>query len=223
MLTFVVPTFEKTYRDTGAKLPGVTQFLIDVGWFTTTYGWMFALAFAALVLGLIAGRNHAAFRYRMDQTLLRVPLIGNCLRNIAVLQFMEVLGNLMEAGFTIVDALQSCAQAINNRAVRKSVEQLHAAVLRGERFSSELEKHEALFPPIVKQLTIIGEKTGTLSKCTLHIRAHLRREVERTLNILIGTIEPVLTLVLAAAIGTILLAIYLPMFDMIGSMGEGHK
>ena len=98
------------------------------------------------------------------------------------------------------------------------MEKLHAAVLRGERFSTELERHGELFPPIVNQLIIVGEKTGTLSKSTAHIRQHLRREVERTLGILIGSIEPIMTLTMAAAIGCILLAIYLPMFDMIGAM-----
>lgn len=159
----------------------------------------------------------------MDHFLLRIPFIGEWLKNIAVLQFMEVLGNLMEAGFTIVDALKVCAGSIGNRAVRKSVEQLHSAILRGERFSAELERHSDLFPPVVNQLVIVGEKTGTLSKATMDIRKHLSREVERTTNLLIGTIEPVLTIGLATCIGGILLAIYLPMFDMISAMnGGGH-
>ncbi|MDX1962081.1 MAG: type II secretion system F family protein [Pirellulales bacterium] len=220
MITFVVPTFEKTYQEAGAKLPAITEFLINCGWFAQHYGWFIVLVVMGLVLSLVFSRRHQRIRFWMDQQLLRVPILGDTLKNIAVLQFMEVLGNLMESGFTIVEALHSCARSINNLAVRRSVEQLHSAVLRGERFSQELERHDDLFPPIVKQLTIVGEKTGTLSKCTEHIRAHLRREVERTLSIMVGAIEPIMTLGLAAAIGTILLAIYLPMFDMIGTMGE---
>ena len=69
------------------------------------------------------------------------------------------------------------------------------------------------------QLIIVGEKTGTLSKATQNVRAHLKREIDRTLSIMVGAIEPILTISLAAAIGCILLAIYLPMFDMIGAMG----
>jgi type II secretory pathway component PulF len=104
--------------------------------------------------------------------------------------------------------------------VRGSVEQLHAAVLRGERFSSELERHD-VFPPVVNQLVIVGEKTGTLARATRDIRTHLQREVQRHTNLLLGTIEPVLTIGLAICIGGILLAIYLPMFDMIGAMNNG--
>jgi type IV pilus assembly protein PilC len=71
----------------------------------------------------------------------------------------------------------------------------------------------------VNQLIIVGEKTGTLPKATQNVRAHLKREIDRTLSIMVGAIEPILTITLAAAIGCILLAIYLPMFDMIGAMG----
>lgn len=223
MILFVVPTFEKTYAESGAQLPAITQLLIDVGAFAQNYGWMVILGVVAAVTGLVMVRRNPQGRFRMDQLMLRVPFIGEWLKNIAVLQFMEVLGNLMEAGFTIVDALKVCAGSIGNRAVRKSVEQLHAAILRGERFSAELEKHGDLFPPVVNQLVIVGEKTGTLSKATFDIRKHLQREVERTTNLLVGTIEPVLTIGLATCIGGILLAIYLPMFDMISAMnGGGH-
>lgn len=218
MLLYVVPTFEKTYKESGAKLPGITQFLIDVGRFGKSYGWLIAIALVTALVSWIMARRMPGPRLVIDRYLLKVPMLGDCLKNFAVLQFMEVLGNLMEAGFTVADALQSCAKSISNRAVRKSVEELHAAVLRGERFSSELEKHGDLFPPIVNQLIIVGEKTGTLSKATHNIKSHLKREVERYLGIMIGSIEPIMTAVLAAAIGCILLAIYLPMFDMIGTM-----
>ncbi len=218
MIMYVVPTFEKTYKESGAKLPAVTQFLIDVGHIAKHYGWMIVLAGIISIVSWVIARRNAASRLIIDRYLLKVPMVGDCLKNFAVLQFMEVLGNLMEAGFTVADALQSCAKSINNRAVRKSVEELHAAVLRGERFSSELEKHGDLFPPIVNQLIIVGEKTGTLGKATQNIKGHLKREVERYLGIMIGSIEPIMTASLAAAIGTILLAIYLPMFDMIGNM-----
>jgi type IV pilus assembly protein PilC len=221
MILFVVPTFEKTYKDSGAKLPGITQFLIDFGRFCSDYG-LYILGFIiAAVIGWVMARRNPATRLMIDRHILKVPLLGDTLKNLAVLQFMEVLGNLMDAGFTIADALQSCSRAITNRAVRQSVEQLRSAILRGERFSAEMEKQGDLFPPIVNQLIIVGEKTGTLPKATQNIRAHLKREVERTLGIMIGSIEPIMTLGMAAAIGCILLAIYLPMFDMIGAMDGG--
>ncbi|MCA9155925.1 MAG: type II secretion system F family protein [Pirellulaceae bacterium] len=219
MLLFVVPTFEKTYSESGAKLPAVTQLLIDTGRFGKSYGWLIAIGIVATVVGTILVRRNPTGRYAFDRSILRIPMLGDWFRNIAVLQFMEVLGNLMDSGFTVVESLEACSRAINNMAIRRSIEELRLSVLRGEKFSSELEKHGNMFPPIAIQLVIIGEKTGTLAKVTTQVREHLRREVERTTNLMLGTIEPVMTITLAGAIGTILLAIYLPMFDMINTMG----
>lgn len=221
MLLYVVPTFEKTYKESNAKLPWITQFLIDAGQFGKSYGWMCILAIAAAVAAFVYTRRIPAGRYWLDSHLIKIPVFGDWLKNIAVLQFVEVLGNLMEAGFTVVDALKACGTSIGNRAVRRSVEELHAAILRGERLSNELERHGDLFPPVVNQLVVVGEKTGTLPQVTGHIRSHLRREVERYTNAMIGSIEPIMTIGLAVCIGGILLAIYLPMFDMIGSMNSG--
>ena len=131
---------------------------------------------------------------------------------------MEVLGSLMEAGYNLAEALGEAGQAVGNRAIRQSVRDLQNAIRRGEKFSRELERHGEMFPPIVSQLVIVGEQTGTLTRATSHIRDHLQREIERKTNIFVGTIEPTLTISLAGAIAAILLAIYLPMFDMVNTI-----
>jgi len=179
---------------------------------------MVLLALVALVSTVVGIRRQTAGRLWMDGWLLRLPMLGQFFKNISVLQFMEVLGNLMDAGFTVVEALESCAKSVGNRAIRQSILEMHEALTRGERFSDELGRHGDLFPPVVKQLVVVGEKTGTLSKTTVHIRAHLRREVETYTNVMLGAIEPIMTAGLATCIGGMVLAIYLPMFDMIGAM-----
>ena len=222
MLLYVVPTFENVYKDSGAKLPGVTQFLIVMGQLGTSYGWMLLLALIALVITFVYVRKMPAGRLWIDTWVLSLPILGQFFKNISVLQFVEVLGNLMDAGFTVVEALKACSHAVGNRKIRATIVEMQEALTRGERFSDELARHGELFPPVVNQLVIVGEKTGTLPKTTVHIRAHLRREVETYTNVMLGMIEPTMTIGLAAAIGTILLAIYLPMFDMINAMnGSG--
>ncbi len=218
MLLYVVPTFENMYAESGAELPGITQFLITVGQVLTTYGWAVALGLVAVVATVIAIWRQPAGRLAMEQMAFRIPVLDSWLRSIALLQFTDVLGNLMESGFNLADALPHTSKAISSRVIRSSVEQLQTAVLRGERFSRELEKRADIFPPVVTQLVLIGERTGTLPNATKHIRQHLRREVERYTGILTGSIEPVMTIGLAVSIGGILLAVYLPMFDMIGAM-----
>jgi len=220
MMLYVVPTFEKMYSESKAELPGITKFLIAAGAFLTQWSIPIAIAIGTLVTILILLWRHPTGRLWLDGLTLKVPVMESWLRNIAVLQFTDVLGNLMESGFTLAEALPHTSRGICNRVVRGSVEDLNRAIVRGERFSRELERRSHIFPPVVTQLVIVGEKTGTLPKATRHIREHLKREVERYTNLMVGAIEPVMTIGLAAAIGGILLAVYLPMFDMIGAMNH---
>ncbi len=215
MLTFVVPTFEETYRHAGITLPAVTQSLIAISTVGKRYGWMIAIAVLTIAIMIKQLRKHPELALRMDAQLIHLPLIGTWIRDIAVLQLMDVLGNLMEAGFTLAEALRECSDAVGNRAVQRAVLALESAVQRGERFSREMERHAAMFPPVVSQLVIVGEKTGKMPQSTARIREYLREEIERRTTAMVGTIEPILTISLASAIAFVLLAIYLPMFDMV--------
>ncbi len=219
LLAYVVPVFEETYQSAKVPLPGITQGLILVGQIFRNYGWMALLAGAMTAIAIVQVRRREEMARVFDARLLKLPLIGPWLRDMAVLELMNVLGNLMEAGFTLADALSEAAESVSNRAVKGSVRDLHRAVNRGERFSREVERHSDLFPPIVSQLVIVGEQSGKLTKATHHIRAYLHEEIERKTNLFVGVIEPVLTISLAAAVGMVLLAIYLPMFDMINTVG----
>ena len=218
LLLFVIPVFQETYEDAGVALPFVTQFLIDVGEFVRGYGWMIAVAVISTVVSIKKLRKREDFALRMDHLLLKVPLLGNWLRDMSILQLMEVLQNLMEAGYTLAEALRETADSVGNRFVRQGVHKLQAAVQRGEKFSRELERQEGMFPPIVNQLVIVGESTGQLTRATNDICDYLRKEIERKTNLMVATLEPVLTISLASAIAVVLLAIYLPMFDMVGTV-----
>ncbi|NQT37591.1 MAG: type II secretion system F family protein [Planctomycetes bacterium] len=221
MLVFVIPVFEETYAAAHIPLPLVTRVLMATGQYAVAYGWMVPLVVVSGVIGLKRARMKRPFALWMDRELLRVPLLGEWLRNLAVLQFIDVFGNLIDSGLKVVDALGFSSGSVGNRAVREGVQALQAAVIRGERFGRELTQMGDLFPPVVGQLIAVGEKTGNLSKATSYIRGHLEQEIERQTNAMVGTIEPVLTISLAAVIATILLAIYLPMFDMIGAASQG--
>ena len=221
MILFVVPIFEQTYSEAGIPLPMVTRMLIGVGRLAVSYGWILLVAGAAAFWAWRrAAADPRASRW-LDGAVLRIPVFGDLLRNIVVLHFMEVFGNLLESGFTVVESLDVSSRVVHNRAIRSSVEHLRAAVNQGERFSRELDKLGELFPPVVSQLVMIGEQSGQLVKASGDIRRHLRRDIEDRTNALVGTIEPVLTITLAVMIGTILLAIYLPMLDMLGNAHDG--
>lgn len=218
LLTYVVPVFKKTYDDAHVNLPFITKLLIAVGAFAKGYGLIILGLLAVTVLIVRQLRKRPELAFKMDAAILKAPVFGNWLRDVAVLQLMEVLGSLMDAGYNLAEALGEAGQAIGNRAIRQGVRDLQNAVRRGERFSKELERHGETFPPIVSQLVIVGEQTGTLARATSLIRDHLQREIERKTNVFVGTIEPTLTIGLAGAIAAILLAIYLPMFDMVNTI-----
>lgn len=218
LLMYVVPVFEQTYASAKVPLPLITRTLIQFSGFAQSLGpWLIGCA----ILGVVAVqqlRKRNEFAVVMDKLVLRVPIFGKLIRDMAILQLMEVLHNLMAAGYTLAEAVRETAQSISNRAVRQGVRDLQVAINRGERFSRELERHEDMFPPIVNQLVIVGESTGQLTRATKDICEFLRHEIERKTGLLVGTLEPVLTIGLATAIAVVLLAIYLPMFDMVNTI-----
>jgi len=220
LLLYVVPVFEQTYAEAHVALPFVTRALIATGALAKRYVWILALSGALCAITLKQLRRNDHFASRMDRALLRAPGVGKWARDIAVLQVMEVLNNLMTAGFTLAEALRQTADSVGNRAVRAGVRDLQEAVEHGERFSRELERLSEIFPPIVNQLVIVGESTGQLTKATLDICEHMRREIERKTNLMVGALEPLLTISLAGAIALVLLAIYLPMFDMVNTIAN---
>lgn len=220
LLMYVVPVFEETYANAKVPLPLITRMLIAFSDAVQTVG-PYILGIAVVTLITIRQlRKRATFAVIIDRALLRTPVLGKWIRDMAVLQLMEVLHSLMAAGYTLAEAVKETTQSIGNRAVRQGVRDLQVAINRGERFSRELERHEDMFPPIVNQLVIVGESTGQLTRATKDICDYLRREIERKTSLLVGALEPILTISLASAIAVVLLAIYLPMFDMVNTISK---
>jgi len=218
LLLYVVPVFQVTYDKAGVPLPWITQALLVAAQTIKSYGLILVLSVIASALLVKQLRKQDQLACWMDRRILKLPLFGSWLRDMAVLQLMEVLNNLMAAGYTLVDALGQTADSVSNRAVRQGVAELQSAVKRGERFSHELERQTELFPPIVNQLVIVGESTGQLTRSTRDICDHLRTEIQRKTSLTVGALEPILTISLAGAIAVVLLAIYLPMFDMVNTI-----
>jgi type IV pilus assembly protein PilC len=218
MLTNVIPTFQAMYKESGAVLPSITQFLVDLSSLCTQHGILVLLSMASAGLAIAAALANSTSRHAIDGWLLKVPLLGNWLRNVSILQFTETLGNLLESGIQLTDALPAAAKTVTNRYARERLLGLHAAIRRGEKLSSAMSSsQDHLFPPVVRQLVIVGEKSGKLAEVTRQIHTHLKADVEKHTAIMLAAIEPLITALLASVIGTILLAVYLPMFDMLSN------
>lgn len=215
MILFILPVFEQTYRKSKIPLPLPTQLLVNVGHFATTYGWIILLAIVGVTFAVRQIRKNPSLAITMDRKLLRLPLVGPWLADMAMLQFMDALGTMLESGFHLADALAQCQGTVGNRAVDQAIGSLGKAVRRGERLSREMDRHQQLFPPVVSQLVIVGEQTGNLGPASRQIRDHLKKDVERKTDNFVRVVEPITTIMMALLVGGILLAIYMPMFGML--------
>lgn len=218
MLLVVVPQFQVVYARAEAPLPAMTRMLLTISRWTVQYGW---IAPAATPLAYLAWRRFCGggrVRAWIDAAVLRAPVCGPWVRDLAVLQFVDALSVMMDSGYVLLDALTTSIGAVGNRSVRRLVDELRLAVTRGERLSHELQQHTDVFPPTVRQLITVGEQTGDMARATRGVRDHLRRRVQDRVDFAVSLIEPVVTLGLAIVIGAIVLAIYMPMFGMVNTV-----
>lgn len=214
MCVVVVPEFETVYSSAGVELPTITRLVTKTSRFVIQWGWLSVpLAIMAVVAWMTARAQPLAAR-AIDSALLRLPLVGPWLRDVAVLQFAEAISSMIDCGYKPVDAVKVAADCVRNREVRSAVEEVHRSVQRGERLSSELAKHERFFSATLCQLVGVGEQSGKFGKAMRGSCDHLRERLATRIDTTIAMLEPTLTITIAAAIGCIVLSIYTPMFHM---------
>ena len=195
LLTYVIPVFEETYDKAHVPLPFITQAVDRRGRCDEKLrldGACGCVAVGVVVVRQL--RKRADLAYKMDAKILRMPGVRQLAARYRRAATDGSAGQPDGRRLHLAEALGEAAQAVSNRAIQQSVRDLQNAVRRGEKFSRELERHGETFPPIVSQLVIVGEQTGTLTRATSHIRDHLQREIERKTNLFVGTIEPTLTI-----------------------------
>jgi len=214
MATFVVPEFEKVYQGSGVNLPMVTRVVTGTSRYVIRYGLLVVPLIIAFAVALSIIRSRPRLAYQMDAVLLKLPIVGLWLRDVAVLQFAETTLSMVQCGFKPVDAVQMAAGSVRNRRVRAAVEQVKASVRRGERLSTELSRHEEFFSSTLCQLVSVGEQSGEFTKAMSGTCNHLRERLETRIDATVGLLEPTLTIGLAAMIGGVVLSIYMPIFHM---------
>ncbi len=214
MCVVVVPEFETVYASSGVDLPAVTQVVTGTSRFVIRWGWLTMPAAAIAALAWIVARARHRTARLLDAALLRLPLVGPWLRDVAVLQFAETVSSMIECGYKPVDAVQVATGCVGNREIRAAVDEVRRGVQRGERLSEELQKHEQFFSATFCQLVGVGEQSGEFAKAMRGTCDHLRERLETRIDTTVAMLEPTLTITLAAAIGGIVLSIYTPMFHM---------
>jgi type II secretory pathway component PulF len=214
MLAVVVPQFEDVYAQSKIDLPLITRITAGSSRGVVQYGWLMLPVAIGLWLTVVAMRHQAKTARWLDECLLRVPLIGGWIADASVLSFIEAMQTMVTSGYMPIEAITAAQPSVRNRAVRAAIEQVRVGVIRGQRLSTELAKHERFFSSTFCQLVHVGEQSGDFAKALNGACQHLRNRLENRIDTTLGLLEPSLTILLASAIGTVVLSIYMPMFRM---------
>lgn len=214
MLIFVVPMFQSLYADLGGDLPAPTKMLLLISK-TVTKAWWALLA--GTVGGVVAFRRWLKTergRATFDKIKLRMPVFGGLVHKTAIARFSHTLAALTKTGVPILQAMDIVAETSGNEVVAAAVRDVQASVKEGESLAEPLTKHE-VFPPMVVQMMAVGEETGALDTMLEKVGNFYDREVETMVEGLTSLIEPLLIVFLGATVGGMLVALYMPMFNVI--------
>jgi type IV pilus assembly protein PilC len=214
MLTFVIPTFTKMFKDLGADLPLPTQVVVWLSEFVRTYILLIIAAIVGCVFALRAYYRTEKGQATIDALLLKVPVMGTLIRKVAVARFTRTLGTLVSSGVPILEGLRITARTAGNKVVEKAVLQCRAAVTAGKTLAEPL-KASGVFPPMVIQMISVGEQTGALDAMLSKIADFYDDEVDTAVSAMTALLEPIMIVVLGVLIGGLVVAMYLPIFKLV--------
>jgi type IV pilus assembly protein PilC len=218
LLIFVIPTFERMFASVGLALPLPTRVVIGMSKFLTSYWWA---VIAAVVLGFQFFKRYYATpdgKLAIDRLMLKAPVLGDVLRKSAVSRFTRTLGTLIGSGVSILDGLEITAKTSGNRVIQDAIMESRASIAGGETISAPLQK-SAVFPPMVISMIAVGEQTGGLDEMLSKIADFYDEEVDAAVSGLLAMMEPLMIVFLGVVVGGMVIAMYLPIFDMVSTAG----
>jgi len=217
LLIFVIPTFEKMFASVNMQLPLPTRIVIGLSNFLVNYWW--ALLGVAGLAAFAFRRYYATKdgRRNVDATMLRVPVLGDVLRKSAVSRFTRTLGTLLSSGVSILEGLEITAKTAGNRVVYDAIMESRASIAGGDTIAAPLEKSK-VFPPMVISMISVGEQTGGLDEMLSKIADFYDEEVDVAVSALLSLMEPIMIVILGVVVGGMVIAMYLPIFDMMNAV-----
>ena len=221
LLVFIVPKFEAIFHDMlGDKpLPTITLFVISISKFVQDH-WLFLIgAIIAAVAGYKFANRTARGRVLFDRFRLRVPLFGDLIRKSAISRFSRTLGTLVTSGVPILQALNITRETAGNTVIARAISRVHDSVKEGESIVQPLEA-SGVFPPMVISMIDVGEETGQLPEMLLKIADVYDDEVDNAVNGLTAMLEPVMIVFLALVVGTIVIALFMPLISIISGLQQ---
>jgi type IV pilus assembly protein PilC len=221
LLTKVVPVFEKMFKDFGGgKLPAPTQIVIDLSHALIEYLPYILVVLAAMGVGLKLVLRTEKGRLAFDGMLLKLPVLGAVLRKVVVARFTRTMGTLLSSGVPILDAMDIVARTAGNKVVENGILYARAKISEGKDLASPLME-TGLMPPMVVQMIAVGEQTGALDAMLTKIADFYEEEVDVAVAAMTSLIEPAMMVFLGTVIGGLVVAMYMPIFEMAGNIKAG--
>jgi type IV pilus assembly protein PilC len=217
LLIFVIPTFQSMFASVNMELPLPTRVVIGLSNLLIGYWWAFIVAITGTVFSIKKYYTTTSGQRRIDGILLRAPVLGDILRKSAVSRFTRTLGTLISSGVSILDGLEITAKTAGNMVVHDAVMESRQSIAGGETISAPLAKSQ-VFPPMVISMIAVGEQTGGLDEMLTKIADFYDEEVDVAVSSLLSLMEPVMIVVLGVIVGGMVVAMYLPIFDMMNAV-----
>lgn len=220
LLLYIVPTFADMFRTSNVPIPYATRVVITASSFFAA-NWVYV--FALILMAVAASRWLLGSELKksiVEQYALRIPWVGGVLVKNYTARFCRTLGTLLQSQVPLVDALSVTKRIFVNRQLRGEIERLIKFVKQGRAVAEPLSSSK-IFSPVVAQMIAVGEETSELDTMLLRVAAFYEAELADTMETLTTVIEPILIVMLGAMVGTVLIAMYLPMFDMTNAVGGG--
>ena len=217
LMTFVVPSIATTFSASGADLPLMTQMLLNVSqFFKSNLLWVFLGGMLIFIVGKVALQTNTG-KKALHGVALRLPYLGEVIRAYAVSRFTSTLSTQLSSGFTLNSAMETASGLIANLAIRDGLSRALGEVEKGESFSHCL-KQSGVFPDLAVGMIIAGEQSASLEAVLMDLSELYEEDVENSLTAMTSMIEPLLMLLMGGVIGFIVLALYLPIFQMAGTI-----
>jgi type IV pilus assembly protein PilC len=217
LLIFVIPTFETMFASVNLELPLPTRIVIGASSLLQHYWWAIIGGIALFVFGVYRYYKTDGGRLQIDTLLLKVPVLGDLIRKSAVSRFTRTLGTLISSGVSILEGLEITARTAGNMVVHNAVMESRASIAGGETIAAPLQKSR-VFPPMVISMIAVGEQTGGLDEMLSKIADFYDEEVDAAVSALLSLMEPIMIVVLGVVVGGMVVAMYLPIFDMVNAV-----
>ena len=213
----VIPTFATLFEGLGAQLPLPTRVVIQASNIVVAWGWLFLIALGMLGYAIRQYYGTEGGRHTIDAVMLKTPILGDILRKVAVARFCRTLSTLLSSGVPILDGLEITARTSGNAIIEKAILRTRTGIERGETVSGPLRETN-VFPSMVVQMINVGETTGALDTMLSKIADFYEDEVDAAVAGLLTLLEPVMIAFLGVVVGGIVIAMYMPIFDLISKL-----